>query len=119
MRLFFTVKETAFSLVEAVVAGVIVSIAATGVLVSLSTVPKPIAASTDKSLGAAYCGQRFLESLRAGVDARDFSSGKLALTSSPVTIQDYCAYNNTKYSITYEITQADTARKAKVTVSWP
>lgn len=105
-----------FTLVEVVVAAVIFTIAVTGVFASLASLKKPVV-TNDKALEAAYCGQQFLEGLRAAVDARDWSTGKLApavgVTGSP------CVINGTTYTVTYTITAVGNARKATVTVSWP
>ena len=112
MRIF---RYSAFSLVEAMVAGTVFSIAVTGVFASLSAVQQP-SVTTDKSLGAAYCGQQFLESLRAAVDARDWTTGKLKVGSGS---DMSCSQNGVTYTINYTITQVDTARKATVSVTWP
>ena len=115
MRIFL--NRSAFSLVEAMVAGVIFTITAAGVFASLAAVQKP-AVTNDKSLGAAYCGQKFFESLRANVDVRDWATGKLKPGGGSVT----CDQNGVTYTVNYTIVDmlpSSTARQARITISWP
>jgi len=114
-----TVSSKAFSLIEAVVASVIFMIAVTGVFASLSALKRPVA-TTDKALGAALCGQQFLENLRASVDQQDWAiaSSKLRPTGSVAGAS--CVENGVTYSINYQVVAVGTtARKGLVTVTWP
>ncbi|MBI4309395.1 MAG: prepilin-type N-terminal cleavage/methylation domain-containing protein [Candidatus Omnitrophica bacterium] len=109
-------KNNGFSLVEAMVAGTIFLITMTGVFASLAAVQKPTG-DANKSLGAAYCGQHFLEDLRASVDGRDWNSPDSKLAPGVGSV--ICRQNEVDYTVAYQITQVGTARKATVTVSWP
>ena len=112
--MFRPLNKVGFSLAEVVVAGVIFSIAVAGVFASLAAIKS---VPTDKKLGAALCGQAFMEGLRASVDNADWTTGKLMVQN---TTAANCVQNGITYSIAYVITVAGAAsRKAVVTVTWP
>lgn len=114
------VNLNGFSLVEVMVASVIFSIAVVGIYASLAAVKQQTKDISDKSLGAALCGQQFLESRRAAVDMRDWTTGLLATTDG-FTAGGTCIQNGITYTISYQIANdaAGHSRKATVTVTWP
>jgi Tfp pilus assembly protein PilV len=108
-----------FTLVEVVVAGLIFAIAVSGVFASIASVQNQSNTGSEESLGAALCGQEFLEGLRAKVDNRDWDSSQLALT--PLVATTACTQNGTAYTRQYKVeaVPGSLARKVTVIVTWP
>ena len=112
----------AFSLVEAVVAGVIFSIVVVGVFSSMAAVKKPVK-NSDRGIDAIYYGQRILETLRANVDARDWDTG--SLSPSTCTQISSCVQqifkNGTRYTASYYVTAVpnSTARQVTMNIAFP
>ena len=112
-----------FSLVEAMVAGVVFTIAVAGVFSSISSTTSSTSstATVNKNLIAAYCGQQVLESFRSKVDARDWSSGSLTLgdhTLSGPTLAPYSQCAGVT-SVVYTVSDAGNgARKVVANVNW-
>ena len=107
------------------VAGVIFTIAVTGVFASLAAIQKPTV-DTDKNIGAALCGQQVLETLRAQVDDRNWASNDLSISGSPhsLPLAGYtfpaCTGGTPTYAVSYTVTDAGNgARKVVATVTWP
>lgn len=105
---------------EALVAAVIFTIAVAGVFASLSAVKEPTAES-DIAVRAAQCGQQVLETLRARVDARDWSSspdltvGTYNLSGAELDPFPQCS----GYTVDYEVTDAgNSVRKVVAQVNW-
>ncbi len=114
-----------FTLVEAIVGGVIFTIAVTGVFASLAYIKQPVVVSDSRLVGA-NCGDQFLESLRAKVDARDWGAVGTLLELGAHTINGAStpaigtfSQCSTATSIDYVVTaEASGARKVVVTVTW-
>ncbi len=99
------------------VAVLMFSIAVAGVFASISAVQRPETPPSVR-LGAALCGQQFLQALRANVDARDWDTGRLAVTGGTVP-GGVCTQNGQNYTLTYAISQEpDGSRKGTVTATW-
>ena len=109
-------NQQGFSLVEAVVAGVIFSIAVVGVFASLAAI------NPDRTVGAAQCGQQLLEDLRADVDGRTWDDGNAnRLTVTPVgqdRVAPPCTQNGLQYNISYNVVNVGSARQVTVNVTW-
>ena len=108
-----------FSLVEAMVASVIFSIAVVGVFSSLAAIKNPVK-NSDKSLAAAFCGQQVLENLRASVSADTWSQGtsklKIANGMTVTPLPSACS----GFTVTYDVTDAGNgARKVQLNVTYP
>ena len=116
-------RQHGFTITEALVAAVIFSIATAGIFATISALKKP-SVKTDKSLEAAYIGQRVLEDLRSGVDANPNSAWNDS--TNPKTLTAGGPYNcpaadvTPSYTCTYTVTQQPNgAREVDVHVSCP
>lgn len=115
--------SSGFTLVEAMVAGVIASIAVAGVVASVSSLRKP-AVLNDKNLQAAYCGQEFLQDMRVQVDSRTWNTVQNALTVGTYSVNDLTPYKScvslAATRIDYTVYDAGNgARKVQIQVIWP
>jgi Tfp pilus assembly protein PilV len=102
--------QKAFSMVEALVAAVILSISVVGVLSTMSSQKAPSQESDQKVL-AAMAAKQFLEGLRSKVDATTFATGELSLgLHSGVSLGTY--------TVDYLVTAAGNARKVELNITW-
>ncbi|MDO8801774.1 hypothetical protein [Phenylobacterium sp.] len=117
MRLFMLrprLWRGGFSIAEAVIAAVVFVIAVTGVLATISNIKKP-SARTDRSLTAAYVGQKVLEDMRNEVDAGTWDTGPLKTGPNPRPCPNGVA--NCTYSVDED--PVSRARAVTVNVTWP
>ncbi len=120
-----------FTIIEALVASVIFSIAVAGIFATTGSIRQPTA-ENDHSLEAAYIGQQVLEDMRRYVDAGTWNNPALNINRLKVGAGHDCCMdppacaqmrtvtkNNITYTCTYTVTQeASGARKVKVDVGW-
>lgn len=106
-------RRGGFSIAEAVIAAVVFVIAVTGVLATISNIKKP-SARTDRSLEAAYVGQKVLEDLRNEVDAGTWDTG-------PLSVGPTRPCPNGIVNCTYSVDEdpVSRARAVTVNVTWP
>ncbi|OGX07835.1 MAG: hypothetical protein A2Z88_08710 [Omnitrophica WOR_2 bacterium GWA2_47_8] len=71
-------KKLGFSIIEVVVAAVIFSIAAAGILAMSSIAGRPKAARSERAIGAALFAQQLLAWYRTKVEATSYNTGNLA-----------------------------------------
>lgn len=107
-----------FSIVEAMVAAVILSISVVGVFATMSSQKAP-AAEADKRVLVAQAAKQFLEELRSKVNAVDYenNTGPLAVGpgSTPLAHGPYpCGV----YSCSYIVTPVGNARKVDLTITY-
>lgn len=109
-----------FSYIEAIIATSILGIAVVGILMTVSSIKKPVAKS-DRALVAAYFGQEVLENLRAKVDARDFNTGELSITTPDAPHVVTKVINGVTYKAFYHVLDdpASGSRRVNLTVDWP
>ena len=107
-----------FTIVEVLVAAVIFGIAALGVYMAIAGIQKPVAKS-NRSLVAAYFGQRVLDNLRSEVDARkwdDTSSGLYpTAVGQPKVISDQIG--GVIYNAVYDVQEDSVSKARKVTMN--
>ena len=114
MRIY-TLNSRAFSYVEAIIATAILGIAVVGILMTVASIKKP-AAKTDRALVAAYYGQEVLEGLRAKVDARDWDSGELAITTTTPHVKTK-TIDGVVYKASYHVSEDPETGSRKVDLS--
>lgn len=103
---------------EVMIAAVVFSVTALGVMSTISILRKP-AANWERKTVAAYYGQQLLEDLRAKVDQRSWNDPSSPLAAGTHTVSSYSAGNGTAYDATYTVTQlASGARQVTLTVNW-
>lgn len=103
-------NHTAFSMVEALVAAVILSISVVGVLSTMSAQKAPSQESDEKVL-AAMAAKQYLESLRGRVDATTYSTGDLSLGM-------HTGVSLGTYTVNYLVTASGSARKVDLNIAW-
>ena len=118
-------RQHGFTITETLVAAVIFSIAISGIFAAVGTIKKP-SGKTDRSLEAAYMGQRVLEGLRKSVDAEkwndpSFANNKLLAGTHDCEPSTFTpAGSAITYQCTYTVTQqSNGARRVDVNVTWP
>ena len=112
-------NQYGFSIVEAMVAALILSISVVGVFATLSSQKAP-AAAADKRVLAALAAKQFLEDLRSKVNAVDYNNNTGPLALGPGGIPQ--AYGPITwgglYTINYTVSAAGNARKVDLSISW-
>lgn len=102
--------EQGFSMVEVLIAAVILSISVVGVMATMSAQKGPAVESDEKVL-AALAAKQFLEELRSKVDAETYDTGNLALgLHSNVSVG--------AYTVNYFVSADGNARKVDLNISW-
>ena len=119
LAMFKKFQYSGFTLMEAMVAALVFSIAVAGIFASMAGVQNQKNQISDATVGAALCGQQFLEKKRAAVDGRDWNSGALAITAGQVGAGT-CSNGGVIYTMNYNISNVTgtSARKGTVTVTW-
>jgi type II secretory pathway pseudopilin PulG len=107
-------RQGGFSIAEAVIAAMVFIIAVTGVLATIGNIKKP-SVRTDRSLTAAYVGQKVLEDMRNEVDAGTWDTGPLKVGPNPRPCPNAVA--NCTYSVDED--PVSHAREVTVNVTWP
>lgn len=102
-------NHDAFSMVEALIAAVILTVSVIGVLSTMSAQQVPTQES-DEKVQAAMAAKQFLETLRSKVDATTYSTGELAPGAHTVT--------QGNYTIDYYVTVDGNARKVDLNITW-
>ncbi len=103
-------NKNAFSMVEALIAAVILSISIVGVLSTMSSQKAP-SADSDKKVQAALAAKQFMEGLRSKVDATNYSTGELSIgMHSGVSLGTY--------TVDYFVTASGNARKVDLNITW-
>lgn len=103
-------NHNAFSMVEALIAAVILSISVVGVMATMSAQKTPTADS-DRKVQAALAAKQFLESLRGKVDASTYETGDLSLgLHNGVSIGSY--------TVDYYVSADGNARKVDLNIVW-
>ncbi|NTV28882.1 MAG: prepilin-type N-terminal cleavage/methylation domain-containing protein [Candidatus Omnitrophica bacterium] len=105
-----TPSKGAFSMVEVLVAAVVFSIGAAGVLIAVSRSRSPVADS-DRRVQAAVYGKQVLARLRAGVSANTWTGPDWTDGVHDVSSADF----NAAYTVT---TDASGGKKVDLTLSW-
>ena len=107
-------NQQAFSIVEALVASLILTISVVGVFATMSAQKAPTA-SADKRVQAALAGKQFLEDLRSKVDATTYnqSGGPFDPATNP-----HGPFVVNGYTINYNVTAVGNARKVDLSVTW-
>jgi Tfp pilus assembly protein PilV len=105
-------KHNGFSMVEAMVAALVLSISVLGAFATISSQKAP-AAQSDQRVLAALAAKKFLEDLRGKVNATDYqnNTGELSTNVHPPVVVG-------AYTFTYTVTAVGNARKVDLTVSW-
>jgi Tfp pilus assembly protein PilV len=103
-------NKYAFSMVEALIASVILSISVVGVLATMSSQKAP-SVESDKKVQAAMAAKQFLEGLRSKVDATTYATGELSLG-----LHSGVAFGT--YTVDYHVTAAGSARKVDLNITW-
>ncbi len=106
-------NQHGFSMVEAMVAALILSIGVVGVFAAMSSQKAPVAQSDQRVL-AALAAKQFLEGLRSKVNAVDYqaNTGVLSIGPHGPTVVGIYTFN-------YTVTAAGNARKVDLTVTFP
>ncbi|MBL8012628.1 MAG: prepilin-type N-terminal cleavage/methylation domain-containing protein [Candidatus Omnitrophica bacterium] len=100
----------AFSMVEVMIAAVILSISVIGVMATMSAQKEP-ALESDERVQAALAAKQFLEGLRGKVDATTYNTGDLSLgLHSDVSLGSY--------TVNYLVSPDGNARKVEMNISW-
>lgn len=103
-------NKNAFSMVEALVAAVILSVSVVGVLSTMSSQKVPTVQS-DEKVKAAMAAKQYLEGLRSKVDATTYATGDLSLgMHSGVAVG--------AYTVDYYVSAAGNARKVDLNITW-
>ena len=122
-------NNTAFSLLEVLLASIIFIISITGVFVTLTAVRRPVA-DKESALAAAVFGKQVLESLRSSVDAGTFynaTSSRLSLGGSHQVSVPTGSNLPQGTTAAYWVTCADgsnpcnpdSARMVQLNITWP
>jgi type II secretory pathway pseudopilin PulG len=105
-----TYSKNAFSLVEVVVATLVFSLAAAGIIATISALTQP-AAQSSREVKAAMLGKQILENLRNSVDAETWgqATSPLSPIGGPHNNGTYDAIfpipiDGTDYTPTYQVT---------------
>ena len=102
--------KSAFSLVEALIAAVILSISIVGVLSTMSSQKAP-SVQSERKVQAAMAAKQFLQGLRSKVDATPYATGELSVgLHSGVVVGTY--------TVDYNVTAAGNARKVDLNITW-
>ncbi len=107
-------RQGGFSIAEAVIAAIVFVVAVTGVLATIGNIKKP-SVRTDRSLTAAYVGQKVLEDMRNEVDAETWDTGPLSVGPNPRSCPNGVV--NCTYSVDED--PVSHAREVTVNVTWP
>ena len=111
-------KKTGFSITEVIMAAVVFSVTAVGIISTVSVLKKP-AVGWDRKLVGTYYGQQILEDLRAKVDQSNWADASSPLAVGNHTVASYTAGNGTAYDATYTVTELPSgAREVTLTVNW-
>ena len=102
--------SSGFSMVEVMIAAIILSISVLGILSTLSAQKGPTAES-DKKVQAALAAKQFLEGLRGKVDAMTYDTGDLSLG-----MHSNVPYGG--YTINYFVSLDGKARKVDLNIAW-
>ena len=105
-----------FSIVEAMVAAVILSVSVVGVFATLSSQKAP-AAQADQRVLAAQAAKQFLEELRSKVNASDYINDTGLLATGGHDMYAICP-GATCYDIHYTVTLDGNARKVDLNITW-
>jgi len=103
-------KHNAFSMVEALIAAVILSISVVGVMATMNAQKAP-AVESDERVLAALAAKQFLEGLRGKVDASTYATGDLALGLHEDVVVG-------SYLVDYYVSAAGNARKVDLNITW-
>lgn len=106
-------NQSGFSIVEALVAAVILSISVVGVFATMSSQKAP-AAQADRRVLAAQAAKQFLEDLRSKVNATDYTNN-----TGPLSTNAHAPVVVGIYTFNYTVTAVGNARKVDVTVTFP
>ena len=115
-------NRNGFSLVETIVASLILSIGVVGFFSIMSSQKAPTA-EADKRVVAALIAKQFLEDLRSKVNAADYINHTGDLSDDPLQNPHVSVLpvNGVKYIITYNVSRdraADGAQKVDLNITW-
>ncbi len=103
-------NQNGVSLVEIIIAALIFTIAATGLLTTFAS-QRETSQRSQRKVQAAYYGRQVLEELRSKVDQRNWDSGDLS--------EGVHTLSSGQYNATYTVTAtANGGRKVDLNITW-